>query len=118
MYQKFDHIVDGQSAVVGSIAGIASIIIYGILNQTKLEGELNASVFFKSLQTTFYDSYDWPPFLIALLVPLLVTFFVSCMGNSHYRCTGKSRPNPIHMGKSLPAVPLMRDDDQTECITT
>ena len=118
MYQKFDHIVDGQSAVVGSTAGIASIIIYGIVNETKLEGELNASVFFKSLQATFYDSYDWPPFLIALLVPLLFTLFAACMGSSYYRYTGKSRPNAIHLGKSRPAVPLMRDDDQTECITT
>ena len=92
MIPYFDPHVSGNAVIFGSISGITSLIIYGSITQFQLDGEFDGNVFLKGLKTIFYDSYDWPQFLVALSIPLVASVLYSLVEMGYYRAIGKKRP--------------------------
>ena len=104
-------IVGEVAALFGALCGVVAVIIYGSVNQYHINQEFNYNTFLLGLKTTFYDSYDWPPFMIALLVPLCGTLLYTVVERFVYH----------HLGKPLNYTREFNDSNElgdTSCISS
>jgi hypothetical protein len=95
---SLDRVISGTAAFLGSIFGLGAVILYGSVTEAKNQGDFNFSIFLTSLKTTFYDVYDWPPFVIALAASSAATIFFAVMEACWYKYVRKiERPVPKHL---------------------
>jgi Na+/proline symporter len=97
MIPQLDTFITGVSALVGSLLGLISIIIYAFVTAAQAAGYFDGTVAWNGLVNTFYVVYDWPPFLIGLLVSSGATLMIATAQHYYYVYTGTTRPLPDHL---------------------
>jgi Na+/proline symporter len=98
----FDHLISEAAVLFGSITALLSIVVYGIQQQySTIDNPMDfffedlLDNIFTALKTTFYDVYDWPPFIIGLAVSIGATLLFSVIQKK----LGLLPPLPAHLQK-------------------
>jgi Na+/proline symporter len=103
MIEQLDTFITETSAMVGSACALIALIAYAIINNAVKYGYVDGAIAWEGLVMTFYMVYDWPPFLIAVLVSSGCTLAVSTGQHYYYKLQGLERPVPAHVAKQFVA---------------
>ncbi|KAJ3320886.1 hypothetical protein HDV06_004782 [Boothiomyces sp. JEL0866] len=104
MLPYFDHIINDHSALFGSLSGLVSVVIYAIASQ--VNGIFKWDDIPNGLYHTFYEVYEWPPFVIALgcsVIGMSLWYLAECV---YYSVTGKQRKIPNHLYTAIQDSPF------------
>jgi hypothetical protein len=97
MIPALDRYVSGTAALLGSLCGLVALIIFAIVNNANIVGHLDGAVAWEGIVNTFYIVYDWPPFLVALLVSSGATILLAAIEFTYYKLRGIEQPVPAHL---------------------
>jgi solute:Na+ symporter, SSS family len=97
MIPYLDTFITESSAMIGSLLGLGSIITYAFVTAAQVAGYFDGTVAWEGIVQTFYVVYDWPPFLIGLLVSTFSTLTIAALQHYYYIFKGIKRPEARHL---------------------